>query len=68
MAAVAVGFIGQLLPIGSTGTLVRSVAFDGHGIGMPLTVLFIWVIVGVALTIGGAAKKQRAAAASAANA
>ena len=63
------GFIGQLLPIGSTGTLVRSVAFfDGHGIGMPLTVLFIWVIVGVALTIGGAAKKQRAAAASAANA
>lgn len=59
------GFIGQLLPIGSAGTLIRSVAFfDGHGIGMALTVLFVWVIVGVALTVGSGFKKQKAAAAA----
>lgn len=59
------GFIGQLLPIGSSGTLIRSVAFfDGEGIGMPLSVLFNWVIVGVALTIGGGVKKQQAAVAA----
>lgn len=42
------GTIGQLLPPGATGSLLRDVVFfDGHGIARPLIVLFSWLAVGL---------------------
>lgn len=56
------GYIGQLLPIGATGTLIRSTAFfDGHGVSMPIIVLLCWVAVGILLTVIVSVKKQLAA-------
>ncbi|WP_267615650.1 hypothetical protein [Gordonia bronchialis] len=48
------GTIGQLLPPGATGSLLRDVAFfDGHGATHALIVLFCWLIGGMVLyTIG----------------
>ncbi len=44
------GALGQLLPPGAGGTALRSAAFfDGAQIGAPLTVLAVWLLVGVAL-------------------
>lgn len=44
--------VGQLLPLGAGGQLVRSVAFfDGNALGGPLAVLLVWFGVGVALTV-----------------
>jgi hypothetical protein len=44
------GALGQLLPPGATGTLLRSVAFfDGAAIGGPLTVLLSWAVAGALL-------------------
>lgn len=44
------GFIGQLLPIGASGTLVRSAAFfDGQGAGMEIIVLSCWAVGGAGL-------------------
>lgn len=44
------GLLGQLLPPGATGSLLRSVAFfDGAGAGGPLEVLACWLAVGLAL-------------------
>lgn len=43
------GTIGQLLPPGATGTLLRNVAFfDGAAIGTPIAVLGGWLAVGLA--------------------
>lgn len=54
------GTIGQLLPPGAAGTLIRSEAFfDGHGSLPPIIVLSVWVAVGVALT-GIAVLRRRA--------
>lgn len=44
------GTIGQLLPPGATGSLLRDVAFfDGHGATHALIVLFCWLIGGMVL-------------------
>lgn len=46
------GAVGQWLPIGSGGTLLRSVAyFDGARSAGPLWVLGTWAVVGVALVL-----------------
>jgi hypothetical protein len=46
------GSVGQLLPLGAFGHLLRSVAFfDGHGAAVPLWVLLFWVAFGTALTL-----------------
>lgn len=42
--------IGQLLPLGAGGQLVRSVAyFDGNAVGGPLAVLVVWAAAGTLL-------------------
>lgn len=42
------GALGQLLPPGATGTLLRNVSFfDGHAIAMPLAILTAWLVVGL---------------------
>jgi hypothetical protein len=44
------GALGQLMPPGATGTLLRSVAFfDGAAAGGPLTVLAVWTLAGISL-------------------
>jgi hypothetical protein len=49
------GTLGQLLPPGATGTLLRSVSwFDGAGSGAPLTVLTTWCVAGLLLLGAGA--------------
>ena len=60
------GLFGQLLPPGATGTLVRSAAyFGGHGAGMAVCTLVVWVAAGVVLCLAGARKAERAAAVTA---
>ncbi|MGY2062394.1 hypothetical protein ACW9HQ_46575, partial [Nocardia gipuzkoensis] len=55
------GTIGQLLPPGAASTLLRGVAFfDGHAITTPLTVLFTWAALALAL-LTVAALRTRAA-------
>ncbi|MDN5548729.1 MAG: ABC transporter permease, partial [Rhodococcus sp. (in: high G+C Gram-positive bacteria)] len=45
------GALGQLLPPGATGTLLRNLAyFDGHGSTHSLIVLGCWLLAGLALT------------------
>lgn len=62
------GTLGQLLPPGAAGSLLRSVAyFDGAGAAGPLLVLACWLAGGVALfTLGVRRAARRAAAAPAA--
>ncbi|GAA1503649.1 ABC transporter permease [Streptomyces synnematoformans] len=49
-----VGALGQLLPPGAGGSLVRSVAyFGGSGAAAPLAVLIGWSLVGLALLVLG---------------
>lgn len=44
------GALGQLLPPGATGTLLRNIAFfNGHAIAYPLTVLLAYVVIGMLL-------------------
>lgn len=62
------GTVGQLLPPGATGTLLRSTAFfDGHGAGTAGVVLAGWALLGLALTVLAArrtpGRQQRAPAA-----
>jgi hypothetical protein len=48
------GEVGQWLPIGAGGTLLRSVAwFDGNGAGFAVTVLSAYAIGGLALLLAG---------------
>lgn len=55
------GLFGQLLPPGSTGTLVRSAAyFDGKGATGAVVILVAWVAVGVALCVAGARRTKAA--------
>lgn len=55
------GLIGQLLPPGSAGTLLRSVAFfDGHGAATSILVLSCWSLLGIALTALSALRQKRA--------
>ncbi|MFC4761014.1 ABC transporter permease [Fructobacillus durionis] len=44
------GFLGQLLPPGATGTLLRNITFfDGNAIAMPVCVLLTYIVVGMIL-------------------
>jgi predicted dinucleotide-binding enzyme len=48
------GALGQLLPPGAGGTLLRAAAyFDGHGSGGALLVLAAWLLIGIALVVLG---------------
>jgi hypothetical protein len=60
----AAGAIGQLLPPGAGGQLVRSTAFfDGNGAVGPVSVLVAWSLLGLAaIAIGAAAARRRPAA------
>jgi hypothetical protein len=54
------GAIGQLLPPGAGGTLLRSTAFfDGAGAAAPLAVLAAWVLLGPALSWVAALRRPR---------
>jgi hypothetical protein len=54
------GEVGQWLPIGAGGTLLRSVAyFDGNGGSFPVTVLSAYAIGGLLLTLIGARRLAR---------
>lgn len=56
------GIIGQLLPPGSAGTLLRSVAFfDGHGAATSIIVLSCWAALGIVLTALSALRTKRTA-------
>jgi hypothetical protein len=55
------GALGQLLPPGAGGQLLRSTAFfDGHGAAHSVTVLGIWAVAGVALCLIGGVRARRA--------
>jgi hypothetical protein len=63
------GEIGQWLPIGAGGTLLRSVAyFGGNGAGTAVTVLSAYAIGGLALLLAGGRGLTRKPARAAANA
>ena len=50
----AVSRIGQWLPPGAGASLLRSTAyFGGRGAGGPLTVLIVWVVLGLAAIVAG---------------
>jgi hypothetical protein len=54
------GAIGQLLPPGAGGSLLRSTAFfDGAGGTVPLAVLAAWVVLGLLLTWMAAVRRPR---------
>ncbi|MEV0404295.1 hypothetical protein [Actinoallomurus sp. NPDC050550] len=54
------GTIGQDLPAGAGGTLLRSVAFfDGARAGGPLTVLLVWSAAGLLLVGAGVLRNRR---------
>ena len=54
------GFIGQLLPPGASGQLLRSTAFfDGAGAGTHLAALLAWTALGVGAILAGAKLQQR---------
>jgi hypothetical protein len=58
----AAGFVGQLLPPGAGGQLLRSTAFfDRAGGGGPLAVLLVWIGLGFGALLAGAQLRQRAA-------
>jgi hypothetical protein len=53
------GALGQLLPPGAGGSLLRSEAFfDGHGAARPAVVLACWIVAGAALLLIGAAAQR----------
>jgi ABC-2 family transporter len=63
------GAIGQLLPPGAGGNLLRSTGFfDGAGGAGHLTVLAVWVLAGLAFLLAGQLRGRRAATAKAASA
>lgn len=54
------GAIGQYLPIGADGHLLRSIAyFDGNGAGRAWGVLIAWMAVGVILNIRGGLRRPK---------
>ncbi|MGW7075089.1 ABC transporter permease [Streptomyces sp. NPDC054866] len=57
-----VGFIGQLLPPGAGGTLLRSVSFfDGARVTGPLVTLALWALLGLTAVLLGALRRPAAA-------
>lgn len=58
-----VGFIGQLLPPGAGGTLLRSVSFfDGARVTGPLVTLGVWALLGLTAVTLGALRRRPATA------
>lgn len=58
------GVLGQLLPPGAGGQLLRSTAFfDGHGVTHSVIVLVTWLTLGVVLCLAGSLRVRRAATA-----
>lgn len=56
------GTLGQLLPPGAGGQLLRSTAFfAGHGATRPVTVLATWLTLGVLLCLAGSLRPRRPA-------
>jgi hypothetical protein len=56
------GSLGQLLPPGAAGTLLRSVAFfDGAGAGRAVLVLSCWLVAGIGLFLVGVLRDRRQA-------
>jgi hypothetical protein len=56
----AAGVIGQLLPPGASGRLLRSTAFfDGAGAIGPLAVLLVWIALGLGAILAGAKLQQQ---------
>lgn len=56
----SVGTLGQLLPPGAGGQLLRSVSyFDGHAAGGPLVTLVLWALLGLSLIWLGIPLKLR---------
>jgi hypothetical protein len=54
------GTLGQLLPPGATGSLLRSVSwFDGAGAATPLLLLTGWAVAGLVLVAAGTAVTRR---------
>ncbi|MEV4490076.1 hypothetical protein AB0K04_08165 [Micromonospora coxensis] len=54
------GALGQLLPPGAGGQLLRSTAFfDGHGAAGPAVVLATWLVLGVGLCLAGHLRTRR---------
>jgi hypothetical protein len=61
-----IGFIGQLLPPGAGGNLLRSTAsFDGAGFGGHLTVLLVWATLGFTAMGAVLVRRRRSAVAPA---
>ncbi|MGV9538316.1 hypothetical protein ACWDR9_32310 [Streptosporangium sandarakinum] len=59
------GVLGQLLPPGAGGRLLRSTAFfDGHGVTQSVIVLVVWLTLGVMLCLAGTLRARRAATAT----
>ncbi|MEV0319786.1 ABC transporter permease [Streptomyces sp. NPDC050658] len=57
-----VGLIGQLLPPGAGGSLLRSVSFfDGARISGPVTTLAVWALLGLTAVLLGALRRRPAA-------
>jgi hypothetical protein len=64
MLPTAAGWLGQLLPPGAGGNLVRSTGlFDGAAAGGHVTVLAVWALAGLSLLFVSAARSRRTAAA-----
>jgi hypothetical protein len=60
MLPTAAGWLGQLLPPGAGGNLVRSTGlFDGAAAGGHVTVLAVWALAGLALLFVAAARERR---------
>ena len=56
------GAIGQALPLGAAGSLLRSVAFfDGGGATVPALVLALWAVLGATLIALSAGRSRRRA-------
>lgn len=54
------GELGQFLPIGAAGTVIRSAAFfDGAGAGRAVVVLLVWIAAGLALVALSAQRAKR---------
>lgn len=57
-----IGAIGQWLPPGAGGSLLRSVAFfDGNAVGLPLLALSLWALLGLAAVLVGGRRRGRTA-------
>jgi hypothetical protein len=63
MLPTAAGWLGQLLPPGAGGNLVRSTGlFDGAAAGGHVAVLAVWALAGLSLLFVSAARSRRTAA------